>query len=145
MRNHLHHVGQQWAGSQPSDFGGEAEMSISLRRGTPADAAILGGICYTAFKAIAEARVAETAGRITGYTTCVAFFGHAVGESNDDLKALIGAAEKLSGSWISGSHPQRRSDALVPCRRPAHHADDDLDDDWLLQRAQRVVVPSVTF
>lgn len=30
-------------------------MSVCLRKGTPADAAILGGICYRAFKAIAEA------------------------------------------------------------------------------------------
>jgi predicted N-acetyltransferase YhbS len=43
------------------------------------------------------ARVVESAGRITGYATCVAFFGHAVGESNDDLKALIGAAQTFPG------------------------------------------------
>ena len=43
------------------------------------------------------ARVVESAGRISGYATCVAFFGHAVGESNDDLKALIAAAEGFPG------------------------------------------------
>ena len=36
--------------------------------------------------------VVEHAGRITGYATPVAFFAHAVGETNEDLKALIGAA-----------------------------------------------------
>jgi predicted N-acetyltransferase YhbS len=36
--------------------------------------------------------VVEHAGRITGYATPIAFFGHAVGETNEDLKALIGAA-----------------------------------------------------
>ncbi|MEA3105561.1 MAG: hypothetical protein QOI88_166 [Gammaproteobacteria bacterium] len=44
-----------------------------------------------------DARVVERAGRVTGYATPVAFFGHAVGESNDDLKALIGAAESFPG------------------------------------------------
>jgi predicted N-acetyltransferase YhbS len=43
------------------------------------------------------ASVAERAGRITGYTTQIAFFGHAVGETNDDLKALIGAAAVFAG------------------------------------------------
>jgi GNAT superfamily N-acetyltransferase len=36
--------------------------------------------------------VVEHAGRITGYATPIAFFAHAVGETNEDLKALIGAA-----------------------------------------------------
>jgi predicted N-acetyltransferase YhbS len=44
-----------------------------------------------------DARVVERAGRLTGYATPVAFFGHAVGETNDDLKALIGAAESFPG------------------------------------------------
>ena len=43
------------------------------------------------------ASVVERAGRITGYTTQIAFFGHAVGETNDDLKALIGAAPVFAG------------------------------------------------
>jgi predicted N-acetyltransferase YhbS len=38
------------------------------------------------------ATVVEHEARITGYTTSIGFFGHAVGESNEDLKALIGAA-----------------------------------------------------
>ena len=36
--------------------------------------------------------VVEHAGRLTGYATSIAFFGHALGETNVDLKALIGAA-----------------------------------------------------
>jgi len=43
------------------------------------------------------ARVVERAGRVTGYSTSIAFFGHAVGETNDDLKALIGVADSFSG------------------------------------------------
>jgi GNAT superfamily N-acetyltransferase len=41
--------------------------------------------------------IVERAGRITGYTSAIAFFGHAVGETNDDIKALIGAAESFGG------------------------------------------------
>jgi predicted N-acetyltransferase YhbS len=40
----------------------------------------------------ATASVVEHGGRITGYTTAITLFGHAVGETNEDLKALIGAA-----------------------------------------------------
>ena len=43
------------------------------------------------------ATVVERTGRITGYTTQIAFFGHAVAESNDDLIALIGAAKSFLG------------------------------------------------
>ena len=43
------------------------------------------------------ARLVERDGRITGYATLIAYFGHAVGESNDDLKALISAAPEFLG------------------------------------------------
>ena len=43
------------------------------------------------------ATVVEHDDRITGYTTSIAFFGHACGESNDDLKALIAAAPEFGG------------------------------------------------
>jgi hypothetical protein len=46
------------------------------------------------------ARVVERDGRITGYASALAFFGHAVGETTDDLKALIGAADAFGGSGI---------------------------------------------
>ena len=41
--------------------------------------------------------VVEHDGRITGYATIIGFFGHAVGESSEDLKALIGAAKEFAG------------------------------------------------
>jgi predicted N-acetyltransferase YhbS len=41
--------------------------------------------------------VVERAGRVTGYATPIAFFGHAVGETNDDIKALIGASASFPG------------------------------------------------
>jgi len=44
-----------------------------------------------------SATVVEHDGRITGYATIVGFFGHAVGESRDDIKALIGAAKEFAG------------------------------------------------
>jgi hypothetical protein len=43
------------------------------------------------------ASVVERNGRITGYTTQIAFFGHAVAETNDDRKALIAAALSFAG------------------------------------------------
>ena len=46
------------------------------------------------------ALVVEHDGRITGYATGLAFFGHAVGESNEDLKALIMAADGFGGPGI---------------------------------------------
>jgi GNAT superfamily N-acetyltransferase len=43
------------------------------------------------------ATVVEHDGRITGYATAVGWFAHAVGESNAELKALIGAAPAYLG------------------------------------------------
>jgi predicted N-acetyltransferase YhbS len=44
-----------------------------------------------------KAKVVEHLGRITGYATDVGFFAHAIGETNQDLKALIGAAQGYPG------------------------------------------------
>jgi hypothetical protein len=41
------------------------------------------------------AMVVEREDHITGYATLVGFFGHAVGETNEELKALIGSAEEF--------------------------------------------------
>jgi predicted N-acetyltransferase YhbS len=43
------------------------------------------------------ATVVEHGDRLTGYATVVGFSGHAVGDSNADLKALIGAALEFVG------------------------------------------------
>ena len=43
------------------------------------------------------ATLVEHDGRITGYATEIGFFGHAVGETDEDIKALIGAAEIFTG------------------------------------------------
>jgi predicted N-acetyltransferase YhbS len=59
------------------------------------------------------ARVVERAGRITGYTTGVGFFGHAVAETNDDLKALIADADQFGGPGFL--LPSRNSDVFRWC------------------------------
>jgi hypothetical protein len=46
------------------------------------------------------ARVVMRNGRITGYATPIAFFGHAAAETNDDLQGLIGAAESFPGAGV---------------------------------------------
>jgi GNAT superfamily N-acetyltransferase len=50
-------------------------------------------------EAIAQgsARVVERDGRISGYTTGIGFFGHAVALNNDDLKALVAASPAFGG------------------------------------------------
>jgi len=44
-----------------------------------------------------SATVVEHDGRISGYATVVGFFGHAVGETNEDVKALVAAAKEFAG------------------------------------------------
>lgn len=46
------------------------------------------------------ATVVERQGRITGYASGLAFFAHAVGESNLDIQALISAAKEFGGPGI---------------------------------------------
>ena len=59
------------------------------------------------------ATVVERGGRITGYSTLVGFFGHSVAESNDDMKALIGAATSFPGPGFL--LPTRNGDLLRWC------------------------------
>ncbi len=63
--------------------------------------------------AMGSALVVERGGRITGYTTATAYFGHAVGETTDDLTALIGAAQSFDGPGILV--PVRNSDLFQWC------------------------------
>jgi predicted N-acetyltransferase YhbS len=70
-----------------------------------------------------NAVVVEHGGRITGYATGLAFFAHAVGETNDDVKALIAAAPGFVGPGF-----------LVPTRNA------DLMR-WCLDNGLRVVQP----
>ena len=52
--------------------------------------------------------IVEHLGRVTGYATSIGFFSHAVSETNEDMMALIGAAESITGPGI-----------LVPTRNHA--------------------------
>jgi hypothetical protein len=78
-----------------------------VRRGAAGDAQACNAVCRSVHghdrageldDAIAQgtALVVEHDGRISGYATDVGFLAHAVGESNDDLKALIMAADALA-------------------------------------------------
>jgi predicted N-acetyltransferase YhbS len=69
------------------------------------------------------ASVVEQDGRITGYTTGISFLGHAVCESNADLKALIGAATEFQGPGF-----------LLPTRNSEVFR-------WCLEQGLRVVQP----
>jgi predicted N-acetyltransferase YhbS len=70
-----------------------------------------------------SARVVEREGRITGYATELAFFGHATAESNADLQALLGSVDSFGGPGI-----------LVPSRNNALLR-------WCLSNGLRVVQP----
>jgi predicted N-acetyltransferase YhbS len=68
-----------------------------------------------------SARVVEHLGEITAYCTDIAFFGHAVAETNQGLKALIGAASGFPGGGF-----------LVPTRNGELFR-------WCLQHGLRLV------
>ena len=70
-----------------------------------------------------EARVAEHNGRIAAYTSTIAFFGHAVAETNEGLQALISSAEVFGGPGF-----------LLPLRNTELFR-------WCLNRGLRVVYP----
>lgn len=70
-----------------------------------------------------SAVVAESEGRIRAYATSLAFFGHAVAETTEDLQALIASAAEFQGSGI-----------LVPTRNAPLFK-------WCLERGLRVVQP----
>ena len=57
---------------------------------------------------LGKARVVEHDGRLTGYSTGLSFWDHSVGERDDDIKALIGAADGFGGPGF-----------LVPMRNTA--------------------------
>ncbi|HEU4854947.1 MAG TPA: GNAT family N-acetyltransferase [Nitrosospira sp.] len=69
------------------------------------------------------AMVVEHGSHITGYATLIGFMGHAVGESNEDLKVLIGAADSFAGPGF-----------LLPTRNSELFR-------WCLQQGLRVVQP----
>jgi GNAT superfamily N-acetyltransferase len=82
----------------------ERMPGYDVRPGTTDDEAACNALCvrvhgHTRAGEVREAiesgelRVVERLGRITGYTTRINYFAHSVAETNDDLEALIAAAE----------------------------------------------------
>jgi predicted N-acetyltransferase YhbS len=74
-------------------FARDGELSDAIARGT--------------------ARVVERNRRITGYTTAIAFGGHSVAETNDDLEALIGSTDVFNTPGFLV--PLRNTDVLRWC------------------------------
>ena len=74
-------------------FDRDGELRDAIRHGSPA--------------------VVENEGQITGYATVIGFFGHAVGRSNEDLKALISAAAEFRGPGFL--LPTRNADLFRWC------------------------------
>lgn len=96
----------------------------AVRPATDADAQACDAVCVRVHghdrggevrDAIARgtAMVVERNDRITGYTTGVALFGHSIAETNDDLMALIGAAEEFGGPGFLV--PMRNTELLRWC------------------------------
>lgn len=73
--------------------------------------------------AAGSALVVRRAGRVTGYAAGIGFFGHAVGETNDDVKALIAASRTYAGPGF-----------LLPTRNAELFA-------WCLENGLRIVQP----
>jgi hypothetical protein len=69
------------------------------------------------------AAVVERQGRITGYASWLAFYGHSVAETNPDLQAIIAASDGFGGPGI-----------LVPSRNAELFR-------WSLGNGLRVVEP----
>ena len=87
---------------------GQKFPGYEVRTATAADVTACNRICHQihGFDRAGELRdaigqkgasVVEHLGRVTGYTTGIAFFGHSVAETNQDLLALIGAAPEFGG------------------------------------------------
>ena len=95
-----------------------------VRSATPSDIAACDALClrvhgHHRHGEVADAvdqnsaLVVEHDNRISGYSTGLAFFGHTVGETNEDLKALIGSASELAGPGILV--PLANSDLVAWC------------------------------
>lgn len=72
---------------------------------------------------LGTATVVEQGGQITGYATSIGFYGHAIGESNESLKALLGSAWAFEGPGVL--LPTRNGELLR----------------WCLEQGLRVIKP----
>ncbi len=102
--------------AQPSDIEGCNKVALGVHghhRGGELTDAIQQG----------TATVVERQGRVTGYASSLAFFGHTVAETNADLQAIIAASDTFDGPGI-----------LVPSRNAELFR-------WCLANGLRVVQP----
>jgi ribosomal protein S18 acetylase RimI-like enzyme len=118
MQGTIHQTapGYQVRSAQLSDAGACNELCLRVHghdRGGELEDAIQQG----------TAVIAESGGRIKAYASSLAFFGYAVGESNEDLQALIAAAAEFQGPGI-----------LLPTRNAGLFR-------WCLESGLRVVQP----
>jgi GNAT superfamily N-acetyltransferase len=100
-------LGMDVRGTYAAMYGAPISLTLPgylVRAATPEDEAPCNRLClavhgHTLATEVSEAissgtaRVVERLGRVTGYTTGVSYFAHSVAETNDDLIALIGAAD----------------------------------------------------
>jgi predicted N-acetyltransferase YhbS len=105
-----------------------------VRPATEEDIEVCNAICYKIHghargmevrEAIrqATATIVVRNGRVTGYATLIGFFGHAVAETNEDIRALIAAAPAFAGPGF-----------LLPTRNAELFR-------WCLEKKLRVVQP----
>ncbi len=100
-------LGMDVRGTFAAMFGDPIHLTFpghEVRKATEADEAACNALCLRVHGhtragelrgSIADGKVTvvERLGRVTAYTTGVHYFGHSVAETNDDLQALIGAAD----------------------------------------------------
>ncbi len=129
VREHLVCLQGTAIGSQGTAIG-SFESAPSVRPATQEDLPACSRLCMRVHghdragelaDAVARgaARVVERCGHVSGYATAMAFFGHAVGESNADLEALIGASESYPGPGFLV--PTRNSELVRWCLRAGLH------------------------
>jgi hypothetical protein len=113
----VHEAGIRHARALGGDAGSTSRSSdfrIRVRKAVEADLQACNRVCFKVhgldrsaevLDAIKEgtATVVEHDGDVTAYATVVGFFGHAVGETNEGLKALIGAATVFRRSRLSAA------------------------------------------
>jgi len=112
----------------------EVVPGCRIRRATPGDVAACNVLCrrvhgfdrgFELARGVERgaAMVVERGGRVTGYASEVAFWGHAAADANQDLTALIGAAPAFGGPGFL--MPTRNTELLR----------------WCLARGLRIVQP----
>jgi len=107
-------LGMDVRGTYAAMYGEPIQVSFpgyAVRIATEADEAACNALCLRVHGhtragevggsiADGKAKVVERLGRITAYTTGVHYFGHSIGETNDDLAALIAAADDFGTPGI---------------------------------------------